>query len=285
MDYMERGTPGQKSLSTGWLARHLTRMASENTSPFRAVGMGAMLPASLRGPVRATALLSIADFHLGGKTRLPQLDQFQQLLDQFYTGDDSLSIQADLTFQAMEILAKVDTNNYQPGGGAQYPETDFGAGLKQVAQLIKAEIGLEVAAVDIGGWDTHVAEQTRLPLLLDEFGGGLTAFYKDLGDLMQRVTIVTMSEFGRRVQENANNGTDHGHAGMMMVISKNIARGKVYGAWPGLAPEKLVVPGDLAVTTDFRTVLAEVLQKRLANPHLDEVFPGYQPNQPLGLFK
>jgi uncharacterized protein (DUF1501 family) len=284
MDYMERGTPGEKTLQTGWLARHLKSMASQNTSPFRAVGMGTMLPSVLRGPVPATALQSIAEFHLGGKTRLPQLDYFQKLLDQFYAGSDPLSVQADLTFQAMETLSRVDVNHYQPVGGASYPETDFGIGLKQIAQLIKSDIGLEVAAVDIGGWDTHVAQATRLTALLEEFGGGLAAFYKDMGELMKRVTVVTMSEFGRRVQENANDGTDHGHGNLMMVVSKNIARSKIYGDWPGLAPEKLAAPGDLAATTDFRDVLSEVVQKRLGNSHLEEVFPGYKDPKMPGIF-
>ena len=178
----------------------------------------------------------------------------------------------------MDILAKVDVTNYVPLAGAAYPETEFGMAMKQVAQIAKAEIGLEVACVDIGGWDTHNLQgqlDGELPTLLDELSAGLASLYHDLGDRAKRVTIVTMSEFGRRVMENGSSGTDHGHGNCMFVIGGGVNGGKVHGEWPGLAPEKLFGPGDLNITTDYRDVLGEVVEKRLKNPKLSEIFPNY----------
>ena len=288
MDYMERGTPGQKQITTGWLSRHLSEMATQNQTPFRAVGVAPMLPSSLRGPVSATALESIATFHLGGTRRNPQLASFQAGLARMYAGDGLLAQEANLTFQAMDTLSKVNPGAYVPANAAKYPETAFGNGLKQIAELIKADLGMEVATLDIGGWDTHVEEGAtdgRLPALMTDLAGGIQAFYQDLGDLFKRVTLVTMSEFGRRVQENGSAGTDHGHGNVMFVVSRNILGSKVYGQWPGLAADRLVAPGDLAVTTDFRAVLAEILAQRVGNPQLQNVFPGFDLNQSVHIFK
>jgi uncharacterized protein (DUF1501 family) len=276
MDYMERGTPGEKSLPTGWIGRHLQTAPWQNQSPFRAVGMGGAAQASLRGPVPVTVLKSIADFHLAGRTQ--DLAEIQQTLTALYTLKPALAGSAESTFEAIGILEKVDVTSYTPEQNAQYPEGDFGLALMQVAQLAKAEVGLEVACVDIGGWDTHAAQggvEGELPGLLTQLASGLTALYRDLGDRAKRVTIVTMSEFGRRVQENGSAGTDHGHGNAMFVLGGGVNGGKVYGEWPTLAPEALADPGDLAITTDFRDVLGEIVQKRLANPKLAEVFPGY----------
>jgi uncharacterized protein (DUF1501 family) len=286
-DYMERGTPGDHQVPTGWLARHLQTEASPNSSPFRAVGIGAMLPASLRGPVSATALESIAGFHLGGNNPSPQIARFQADLEQVYAGPGTLEAAAALTFDSMKTLAKVNSTRYVPEGGASYPAGSYSMGLEQIAQLIKADVGLEAATLDIGGWDTHILEgaiEGRMPKLMTEFASGLWAFYQDLGDRFSRVTVVTMSEFGRRVAENGNAGTDHGHGNVMFVLSGNLAASKVYGQWPGLAADQLVAPGDLAVSTDFRDVLGEIVQKRLANPDLADVFPGYSEMKFVGLF-
>ena len=282
MDYMERGTPGQKQVQTGWLARHLETVASQNDSPFRAVGMGAMLQASLRGPVPALALRSIADFHLRG--REDEIAQVQAALQQLYapdTGADSMLIQqADQTFAAMALLEAADPLSYEPQHGAVYPEDEFGLALRQVAQLIRADVGLEVACVDAGGWDTHESmgeyDDGRMAGLLEGLGAALGAFYTDMQEEMGRISVVTMSEFGRRVAENGSRGTDHGHGGCMFLVGGGFRGGKVYGAWPTLAEEQLD-RGDLAVTTDFRDVLAEVVQNRLANPALAQVFPDYSP--------
>ncbi len=277
MDFMERGTPGEKAIPTGWIGRHLQQVASANKSPFRAVGMGSLLQASLRGPVQATALQSIADFHLRGNAK--QVDSIQSSLASLYEGDGFVELEGQQTLQAMRDLAQVAASNYAPANGAQYPQTPYGKSLATVAQLIKSGLGVEVACVDIGGWDTHVQEgsvgQGQMPRLIDEFARGLAAFYSDLQDQMNKISVVTMSEFGRRVQENTSHGTDHGHGNVMFVMGGGINGGKVYGDWPGLAKDKLYGPGDLAITTDFRDVLGEIVQKRLLDNNLSAVFPGY----------
>ncbi|MBV6449631.1 MAG: hypothetical protein MHPDNHAH_00343 [Anaerolineales bacterium] len=284
MDYMERGTPGEKSISTGWIGRHLQTAAWQNESPFRAIGMGGVMQAALRGPIPVTTLKSISDFHLQGD--VTQLTEIRARLESLYNLGSSLDGDAIETFNAVDILDKIDVNNYTPSGGAEYPETEFGMAMKQVAQIAKAEIGLEVACVDIGGWDTHNQQgqlEGELPTLLNEFSSGLASLYHDLGDRAKRVTIVTMSEFGRRVKENASDGTDHGHGNCMFVLGGGVNGGKVYGQWPGLAPEKLYEGIDLDITTDYRDVLGEVVEKRLKNPSLADVFPAYTDWKNLGI--
>ena len=178
------------------------------------------------------------------------------------------------------MLSKLNATSYKPAKGAIYPKTDFGLGMQQIAQLVKAEVGLEVACVDIGGWDTHANQggaEGTLARLLQELAEGIAAFNTDLGEAMRRVTLVTMSEFGRRASENGSAGTDHGHANAMFIVGGGTVGGKVHATWPGLSKEKLYGPGDLALTTDYRDVLSEVLAKRMGNDKLAEVFPGYTP--------
>ena len=278
MDFMERGTPGEKSIPTGWLARYLQTAASTNKSPFRAVGMGSILQASLRGPVPATALASIAQFHLNGNPQ--EIAKFQQSLASLYQGNNFLEQEGTQTLDAIDMLAKITGSKYEPANGAKYPDnSNFGKALMAVAQLIKSELGVELACVDIGGWDTHAgeggADGGELPRLLAELSQGIHAFYTDMGERMQRITVVTMSEFGRRLQENNSHGTDHGHGNVMFVLGGGIQGGKVYGDWPGLNKEQLYGPGDLNVTTDFRDVLGEIVKNRLGNPNLTQIFPGY----------
>jgi uncharacterized protein (DUF1501 family) len=276
-DFIERGTPGVKSIPTGWIGRHLQQVAPANAFPFRALGMGTILQASLHGPVPATALQSIADFHLQVDSK--KAAAVQDALAALYGGDGLVESEGQLTLQALRDLAKIAQSSYVPANGASYPPTAYGKSLATVAQLIKAGVGLAVACVDIGGWDTHVQEGTtsagQMPKVIDEFGKGLAAFYTDLQDQLKNITVVTMSEFGRRVQENTSHGTDHGHGNVMFVMGGGINGGKVYGEWPGLSNDKLYGPGDLAITTDFRDVLGEIVSKRLKNSNLADVFPGY----------
>ncbi len=277
MDFMERGTPGEKAMPTGWIGRHLQQAASSNKSPFRAVGMGTIVQQALRGPVSATALQSISNFHLQGDNR--QVERFQSALASLYDGDGFIEQEGRQTLQSMRDLTKIAQANYSPANSAKYPDTPYGKGLQTIAQLIKSGMGLEVACVDFGGWDTHVQQggaDGQMARLLDEFSRGITAFYTDLQDEMKRITIVTMTEFGRRVQENTGHGTDHGHGGVIFVMGGGIKGGKVYGDWPGLGKENLYGPGDLAITTDFRDVLGEIVQKRLGNQNLAAVFPNYK---------
>jgi uncharacterized protein (DUF1501 family) len=185
------------------------------------------------------------------------------------------------TFEAVKMLQAIQKQTYTPEGGSQYPKGRFGQNLLQIARLIKADAGLEVAFADVGGWDTHVNQsagqpaQGQLANHLAEFGQALAAFYQDLGDRMAGITLVTMSEFGRTARENGNRGTDHGHANVMFAMGGDIHGGKVYGDWPGLEEEQLYEERDLNLTTDFRDILGELVAKQLGNPNLKSVFPGY----------
>lgn len=282
MDLMERGAT-ENGDYTGWLARHLATLDSGNSSSLRAIGVSDMLPASLTGAVSATALQSIADYHLAGRPE--RVGQMTNLLQTLYSqNQDMLTAAAQQTFAAIEVLGKIDTAGYV-ANGRPYQETEFGQALRLVAQLIKANVGVEVACIDVDGWDTHVAQGGAVGSMasnLAELADGLAAFYEDLQPQMGKITVVVMSEFGRRLQENGGLGTDHGHGSMMMALGGGINGGRVFARWPGLHDEQLVGPGDLAVTTDYRDVLGEIIQKRLNNPLLPAIFPGYTVN-PLGL--
>lgn len=285
MEYMERGTPGLKTTPTGWLARHLESAPWTNPSPFRAVGMGTIVQSALRGPVSALSLQSIADFHLTGRD--DQLGALQRTLSQLYgsTVDETLVSASQETLRTVDALQDLADESYTPAASAAYPDSLFGRSLKQVAQLIKAGVGLEVACVDAGGWDTHEDQGDAngwLGGLVDDFGASLTAFYADMQEHMDTLTVVTMSEFGRRVEENASRGTDHGHGNVMFVMGGGVVGG-VHTRWPGLHQDALD-EGDLAITTDYRDVLAEVLTKRLGNSALEQVFLDYTPT-PGGILK
>jgi uncharacterized protein (DUF1501 family) len=183
----------------------------------------------------------------------------------------------------MNMLQSIQQQAYTPAAGAQYPNAPLGNSLKQIAQLIKADVGMEMAFADINGWDHHVNEvgqkssEGQLANLLRQYGQALAAFWADMGDRMNDVVLVTMSEFGRTAHENGNRGTDHGHANNMFVMGGAVKGGKVYGQWPGLEKEQLYESRDLAVTTDFRDVLGELVSRHMGNPTLNGVFPGYDP--------
>jgi len=263
-DFMESGTPGVKTTQDGFLARAV--MQTRETSPLRAVALGPALPRILAGNANAVTIGNIAQFGIRGGAAVN--DAFASM----YGG-----------FEAAKILKSTDPAKLLPENGAVYPATPLGNSLKQIAQLIKAKVGLEVAFTDVGGWDTHAGEggaQGQLANNLRNFSDAIAAFAKDLGARMGDVTLVTMSEFGRTVRENGNRGTDHGHANFMMLLGGGVKGGKVYGKWPGLT--NLYENRDLAVTTDFRDVFAEVLTGRLGVASLRTVFPGYGP-KPLGI--
>jgi uncharacterized protein (DUF1501 family) len=276
MELMERGVDDERGPASGWIGRHLATLNTGNQSPLRAVGLGSLPQRSLSGAVPVSSLRSIADFHLGGDAAAAM--QMQAALTALYSGGEPLSVIGQETLGILDTLQALDPLGYAPAHGARYPDSEFGLGLRQVAMLVKAEVGLEVAAIDVGGWDTHFAQggsEGQMANLLSGLGQGLAAFHADLFDYANRLTVVTMSEFGRRVQENGSLGTDHGHGSLMLLMGGNVAGGRVGGQWPGLEPEQLVGPGDLAVTTDYRDVLAEVCLKRLNNPALADIFPGY----------
>ena len=284
MQFMEYGTPGDKRIGTGWIGRHLQSAAWQNESPFRAIGMGALVPAALRGPVSPLSLKSIADFHFKGREN--EMAHLRESLSQLYTTavpGDAISAQAHLVFETIDLLNSLNIESYTPAGGAAYTGDEFGLGLQQIAQLIKADVGLEVACLDLGGWDTHENQGTnggKMAFMMENLARGLGAFHADLGG-MTGVSVVVMSEFGRRVRENGSWGTDHGHGNLMLVLGDGIAGGQVMTKWPSLTPDALD-DGDLAITIDYRDVLAEIVTARLGNPAISEVFPKYAPN-PIGL--
>ena len=282
MKMVERGVENN-GVYTGWLGRHLASYDTDNQSPLRAISIGKMLPASLSGEVPALAFKSIDKYHLRGNKTQQKADM-QALLQSFYQSDDPLSLTANKTFAAMETLSQINTENYQPRGRA-YPQTKFGEDMRTVAQLIREDVGVEVACVDKGGWDTHATQggaEGNLATKLHDLGQTLLAFYEDIQNEKDNVTLVVMSEFGRRVKENAANGTDHGHGGMMMLLGGGIEGGQVYTEWPGLHPDQLDNNRDLQITTDYRDILGELITKRLNNPHVGTVFPNYTVNE-LGL--
>jgi uncharacterized protein (DUF1501 family) len=273
MELMERGVDDERGPASGWIGRHLATLNTGNSSPLRAVGMGTRPQRSLSGSVPVSALRSIADFHLGGDPRA--LQQMRVVLNTVYEDD----IAGQETLSIMDTLQTLDPLTYSPARSAKYPDSEFGLALKQTAMLIKAEVGLEVSAIDVGGWDTHFAQGAstgQMANLMKDLADGLAAFHADMQDHMSQLTTVTMSEFGRRASENGSLGTDHGHGSMMMVLGGNVNGGKVHGEWPGLREGQLIGPGDLAVTTDYRDILSEILVKRLNNPAAVEVFPHHQ---------
>jgi uncharacterized protein (DUF1501 family) len=280
-DFMESGTPGLKATADGWLNRGLPPATGSRLSPLRAVSLGPVLPRSMRGSQPAIALQNIGDFQVRDA-------QAAKAFEELYleTSDPILRATGRETFEAVSMLQAIRKAPYQPA--AEYPRGRFGDSLRQIAQLIKADVGLEVAFADIGGWDHHVnelgqrASEGQLANLLREYGRALSAFWQDMGDRMADVVLVTMSEFGRTAHENGNRGTDHGHANCMFVLGGAVKGGKVYGQWPGLEKEQLYEARDLALTTDFRDVLGELVTRHLGNPSPREVFPGYEPRY-LGL--
>jgi uncharacterized protein (DUF1501 family) len=282
-DYMESGTPGVKSTPDGWLARGLAAMpAPEPASPFRAVALGAALPRILRGEVGAVAMSSVADFDVkdGGVAAMAGRPGARQGFESLYEKGvrDLLYGTGRETFEAVKMLKAAAPQRLSPANGAVYPRGRFGDSLRQIAQLVRADVGLEVAFADVGGWDTHAGqgnERGQLAARLREFGEGLAALDRDLGARMSDVVVLTMSEFGRTVRENGNRGTDHGHATAMLALGGGVKGGQVYGRWPGLRREQLFEGRDLAVTTDFRGLFTEVAVRHLGAP-AGPLFPGFQ---------
>ena len=279
-DYMETATPGVKSTSDGWLNRYLQARKKEDATPFRAVSLTTQLPRALQGTAPALAMNQIAQFGIhAGQSNANAGATFEALYAEARdrvvggTGRDA--------FDAMKKLKVADPSRYQPEHGADYPRGAFGQALKQIAQLVKADVGLEVAFADVGGWDTHVnqgSSQGQLATRLDDFARGIAALVTDLGDRMADTVVLTMSEFGRAVNENGNRGTDHGHGNAMMAIGGGVRGGKVYGRWPGLSVERRYEGRDLAVTTDFRDVFSEVVVRHLGVKDPQPIFPGYAVN-------
>ena len=284
--FMERGTPEDKYTKTGWLTRHLESIHATGITP--AFSIGRSTPVSLLGANSAISLTELNDFNVVSDKKL------EPLLRRLYEGDSFLHQAGKNTLRAIDFIkskARLEPNGdfspYQtsivyPTG---WPVDNFAKSLKTVAQLVKMDVGLQVATIDFDGWDHHEGQNYIFPLKAEALSQGLTAFYNDMHAYHKRLTIVVMSEFGRRLKSNESWGTDHGHGGAMMVLGGNILGGQMYGKWPGLATEQLDNRVDLSVTTDYRSVLSEILRNRLANPTTDQVFPGLQEGKALGFCK
>lgn len=280
-DYMESGTPGFKATRDGWLNRALQfTNREEKTSPFRAVAMTQKVPRTLMGRYPTVAMTNLQTFAIraGAYTKSVQ-GGFESLWQQ--NVNDRLGETGKETFEAVNYLKKANPSQYRPQNGARYPNNSLGRSLRQIAQLIKARVGLEVAFAESGGWDTHRGQGNQfgqLSNLLRGFGQAIAAFATDLGTGMDDVIVLTMSEFGRTARENGSRGTDHGHGNAMIVLGNSVKGGKVYGDWKGLKNSELYQGRDLAVTTDFRDVFGEVVYKHLGSKNLNDIFPRYSIN-------
>jgi uncharacterized protein (DUF1501 family) len=287
-DYMESGTPDLKGTKDGWLNRYLaTRHTCEDCATpatpaaeplFRAVAMAQQTPRILLGPAPSVAMNSIEEFSI--RANAATASNVEAL---YGTGRaDLVHAAGGEMIEAMKILRAANPAKYAPQNGAEYPRSQFGQRLRQIAQLIKSDVGLEVAFADVGGWDTHINQggaTGQLANRLSDFATSIDALVTDLGDRMADVVILTMSEFGRTARQNGSGGTDHGHAGSLFVIGGSVKGGKVLGRWPGLEPEQLNENRDLALTTDFRSVFAEVVRKHLGANGVDRIFPGFTPGE------
>lgn len=292
MEFLERGTPGTKATTTGWLTRHLqtaTNLPPEIIMP--SLSVGDIQPTSLLGDRDTVAMDDPGQFNLNTGPWLWRNPQ-RVALRRLYNGGTTLVHDAGIqAMNAADIIEAYVGNGYTPANGAVYPSNGFGDQLQIIAQMIKLDVGLRIVTVDLGGWDTHESQGTGgggyFGDLVGTLAQGLAALYADLdgaagGNHSQRLTVVLQSEFGRRFRENADRGCDHGHGNAMLVLGGKV-NGGVYASWPGLAPEQLYDNADLAVTTDFRRVLSEILIRRLGNPNLGQIFPGYSGYSPLGV--
>jgi uncharacterized protein (DUF1501 family) len=277
-DYMESGTPGLKSTVDGWANRYCQHAHEHAETPFRAVAFGPQLPRLLAGSAPSLAIDDLRTF--GMRAQPEARDKLTRAFESLYQGSATglLASSAQESFEAIRMLKTANPSSQAPNHGAQYPRGRLGDSLQQIAQLIKAELGVEIAFADLSGWDTHVNqgnEQGQLAARLNELGQSLAAFATDLGERMRDVCVLTMSEFGRTIRENGTNGTDHGHATAMLVLGGTVDGRRVAGKWPGLAPEARYEGRDVAVTTDFRDLFGEVLTRHLGAKDLSAVFPGY----------
>ena len=285
-DYMESGAPGIKSAADGWLNRFLQAQPEGDATPFRAVAIAPRMPRTLQGAAPALAMEDVRGFNLrgapapaAGNAHAPSSGLDQSIESMYASASDPLMTStANEMLGAVSTLRRIGVQNYLPENSADYPKGPLSHSLQQIAQLIKAEVGLEVAFAEVGGWDNHVNEggvEGQLAARLKEFGDSLAAFHRDMGDRMANICVLTMTEFGRTARENGNRGTDHGHANAMFALGGPVKGGKVYGHWPGLRPEQLNEGRDLALTTDFRDVFAEALVRHMGAANASGIFPGF----------
>lgn len=283
MHFMESGQLNPGNLATGWLGRHLQNTApTQNEGLLRAVGIGFGLPRTLVGAPQALPIDDLANFDLKGDPDTAV--QRRAAMEEMYASvPGALGESARNTFRTVDLLKQIDFVNYQPSGGAVYPEGEIGESLRSTAALIKAQLGVEAIGIDLGGWDTHDFQgplEGDMAGLMGMLAQGLAAFHQDLDAAsVNNYVLVAMSEFGRNAFENGSLGTDHGHGGVMMALGGHIQGGQVINQWPGLAASQLYEEQDLAITTDYRDILSEILTKRLDNADIEAVFgdPSYTP--------
>lgn len=283
-DYMESGTPGRKGTPDGWLNR-VAKELGTGTSPFKAVAMTSALPRALYGDVSALAISNLADFGVKApgamQAAMAAGQSFEALYEQ--TSQTLLRGAGQESFDAIKLLSKIDVKNYRPLEGAEYPRSPLGNSLKQIALLVKADVGVEIAFAESGGWDTHVQQGTARGNFANrakDLAQAIAAFWKDLEAYHDVVTLMTMTEFGRTIAENGSNGTDHGRGSCLFVLGSTVMGGKVHGVVPNsLSPENLEDGRDLPVTTDFRAVFAEVAGKHLSIKDDSRIFPNWNGNR------
>jgi uncharacterized protein (DUF1501 family) len=294
-DFMESGTPGIKSTRDGWLNRalqaedsNIAQRRRQQHTAFRAVALSSDVPRTLEGKIPSLAISNVQDFAVGGRgpKPAPAATAFESMYGE--SSDRILHAAGDSSFEAIKMLRATDPTHYAPSPSANYPDSPFAKNMKQIAQLLKANLGVEAAFTDIGGWDTHQNQGStdgQLANRLRDFSDSIAAFWRDMGQDAENITLVTMSEFGRTAHQNGTGGTDHGHANAMFILGGNVKGGKVYGKWPGISEDQLNEGRDLTITTDYRQVLGEVVTKTIGATNLEVTFPGARlnPKQFLGL--
>lgn len=280
--FVDRGFIGISEVNDGWVGRYLQNAVTDQQSVFRGLAMGNSVQISLRGEISAVAMQNIASFDLQAPDSESNLIKTQ--LNTLFSHGSILDATSNTTLAAIEQLKTANPQQFTEENGAVYPDTVFGQQMKEIGQMIKADMGVQVACVDLGGWDTHEGQAATMATLAAEFADSLAAFHTDMGTRMNNITLVSLTEFGRRLEENASGGTDHGRGNVAFFMGGGVNGGQVYANWPGLNQEALSGPGDLMPTVDYRTLISEMSEKRLAvNPaHL---FPDFQPEPYLGLFR
>ncbi len=284
-EFIELGTPGSKNTTSGWITRHLQETGVSSILP---VVSTAGQPTSLLNFVPTVSVNSPSDFSQWGNDLVGSQ---QNALRQMYKGGTLLHQAGARTLDALGIISPLTEQEYQPSNGAGYNDDELGQQLKTIAQMIKLDAGLRVATVDFGGWDTHEYETDGnggyIGDMLSQLASGLANFYLDLDSgYTDHLSVVVISEFGRRLVQNESYGTDHGHGSVMLTLGGNVNGGQVFGTWPGLHNDQLYDHADLAVTTDYRQVLSELISKRLGNSNIENIFPGFSGKyNPLGIYR
>lgn len=280
-DYMESGTPFNKGTASGWLNRAVGLLGHEGATPFQAVSLTSSLPRSFYGDNATVAISNLADFSIqmrgNNMAANTAAKSFEELYDK--TSSSLLSKTGKESFEAMKILKTAGVKNYRPANGAVYPVSPLGNSLRQIAQLIKMDVGTEIAFAECGGWDTHFNQGTDTGTFarnVADLSNSIAAFWTDLGQLQDDVEVMTMTEFGRTVSQNGSNGTDHGRGSCMFILGNNVSGGKVYGKVPELSIENLEDRRDVPVTTDFRAVFEEVATAHLKINDTEKLFPDWK---------